>query len=82
MDAHSVSFEAGHYLDTVGFVSFDLAAADDAALNYTFIDADRASLMRATGTSAADFTTPHGKKVADAVSAARTRLGLDDVVGR
>ena len=41
----------------------------------------QASLMAAVSKTAADFTTAHGKTVADAVLAARQRLGLDEVVG-
>lgn len=41
----------------------------------------QASLMAAVSKTAADFTTTHGKTVADAVLAARQRLGLDEVVG-
>jgi hypothetical protein len=57
------------------------AGAAATVINHTFIEASKASLRLASGTTAATFTTAHGKAVGDAVLAARARLGLDRVIG-
>jgi len=57
LDANAVSFEAGHFLDTVGFVSFPLPEKNDAAssgngtskaaaTNFSWIRAKRGCAMR------------------------------------
>jgi 2',3'-cyclic-nucleotide 2'-phosphodiesterase (5'-nucleotidase family) len=93
-DAASASFEAGRYLDTVGFASFpartSLAAATGAATDddnasssalfqYTYLDASVPVLADALGVS--PLATENGLALSDFIKTVREEMGLTKVIG-
>ena len=87
VDDRSSSFEAGHYLDTLGFISFILpdseasSASSPITFNYSFIDANIATLMEITGTTTTTFDTKLGRSLSSTIKQAVDRLGLNRVIG-
>jgi 2',3'-cyclic-nucleotide 2'-phosphodiesterase (5'-nucleotidase family) len=85
LDHMSSSFEAGHYLDTLGYVSFDLPAVNDTAadiyFNFQYVDANLDALYNFTGTSEDTFDTDEGLSIAQAIDATSEALGLKEVLG-
>jgi len=76
------SFEAGHYLDTLGYVSFDIPTpGDPVAFEYEFVDANMEALYNFTGVPAASFQTPLGESITEAISDTVEKLGLKEVLG-
>jgi 2',3'-cyclic-nucleotide 2'-phosphodiesterase (5'-nucleotidase family) len=76
IDNRSTSFEAGHYLDTIGFVSFDLNGTN---FQNVFIDATVDTLQSIAGVN--DIMTANGTQVQDMIQAAQMKLGLLERVG-
>jgi 2',3'-cyclic-nucleotide 2'-phosphodiesterase (5'-nucleotidase family) len=76
IDNRSTSFEAGHYLDTIGFVSFDLNGTN---FQNVFIDATVDTLQSIAGVN--DIMTANGTQVQDMIQAAQMKLGLLESVG-
>jgi 2',3'-cyclic-nucleotide 2'-phosphodiesterase (5'-nucleotidase family) len=76
MDEYSTSFEAGHYLDTIGFVSFGF---DGTNVQYEFIDASVDRLQSILGVD--DIMTKNGAEVQSMIHKAQEQLGLLDNVG-
>jgi len=83
VDDHAASLEAGKYLDTVGWVSFPIAAAapESTWFDYEFIDATKDALAIAAGVTRAAFPTLAGDLFREEVAIARAALGLDTVLG-
>ena len=89
LDNFSVSFEAGKYLDTIGFLGASLpqnhSAIDDGFLNMTvtpmYITTNRAHMAAALGIPTRELPTPGGVQTQSAIQALRRRLGLDTVLG-
>jgi len=79
----STSFEAGHYLDTIGFLSFDRDSdvKDDEynQVDHVFIDANVDTLSQILGMD--DFMTPYGKEVQDLILQTEQEMNLFDVLG-
>lgn len=73
----STSFEAGKYLDTVGFVSFSKDSSCE--FNHVFIDGSIDSLREAVGVEA--LNTDDGKALSSYIVEAQERMGLFEVVG-
>jgi len=86
VDAHSSSFEAGHYLDTVGFVSFDLPQGDDVeateetVFNHQFVDANMDSLVSLSGKTSDTFHEKVGMKITKEIKRVVGKLGLGEVI--
>ena len=87
-DSASSSFEAGRYLDTVGFVSFPRKATLAAALigtnttdlfNHVFLDASRAVLEDTL--NGPILGTDEGAELSAFIHRIQTELGLREVVG-
>jgi 2',3'-cyclic-nucleotide 2'-phosphodiesterase (5'-nucleotidase family) len=76
IDNRSTSFEGGHYLDTIGFVSFDLNGTN---FQHVFIDATVDTLQSIAGVN--DIMTANGTQVQDMIQAAQMKLGLLESVG-
>ncbi|KAJ1453572.1 Metallo-dependent phosphatase-like protein [Pelagophyceae sp. CCMP2097] len=80
LDASSTTFEAGHYADTLGFIS--LSRGKDAwSFAPTYIDMTRSTLAQIVHASVVNFTTTLGASVRSAVSTARLAAGLEERLG-
>lgn len=85
MDNYSTSFEAGRYLDTVGFVSFPTkqnATMDANSTNlfrHEFLDANVATLRLKLGVST--LKTESGAALSEFIESTRESMGLMQVVG-
>ena len=76
VDEYSTSFEAGHYLDTIGFVSF---GTDGTNFQYEFIDANVDRLRSILGVD--DIMTENGTEVQNMIHKTQEELGLLNHVG-
>ena len=93
LDPYSSSFEAGHFLDTIGFASFNinvLKQVDEVtspvnpSFQHRFIDATKQTLYDVTGHTNYDptmFDTPEGLALSSFIQSTRQSLGLDDILG-
>lgn len=87
LDDAAASMEAGHYLDTVGFASMQMArktttTSQSVSFRYAFLDATRESLIAALGMRPSDhFDTAEGLALTKLIQTTRQDLQLDDVVG-
>lgn len=86
LDEAAVSFEPGHFLDTVGFASFPVKATVKRATNRTglfqhvFLDANKEELSQTTiGVDA--LSTPEGESLSLSINLTRSSLGLSTVIG-
>ncbi len=79
VDSASSSFEAGKYLDTVGWISFDLS--DSIYFNFQYVDANLSTIYNFTGVSEEDFRTPLGSSIEDAITKTVSELELGEVLG-
>lgn len=80
-DSFSTSFEAGHYLDTIGFTSFSL---DETSANFEhkFIDAETGTLKQLLGLSESEnLKTPNGQALTDLIIDTQNTLGLNERLG-
>ena len=76
IDEYSTSFEAGHYMDTIGFVSF---GSNGTNFQHVFIDANVERLQSILGVD--NVMTDNGTEVQSMILAAQEQLGLLDTVG-
>jgi len=91
IDSFGSSFEAGHYLDTLGWISFNLnptspaengtAVADDIYFDFSYVDANMEVLYDFTNTTADTFDTDSGLGIRTAIDGAVAELGLREVLG-
>jgi 2',3'-cyclic-nucleotide 2'-phosphodiesterase (5'-nucleotidase family) len=92
LDDNSVSFEAGRFLDTVGFCSFPLTRkkgdktnmiSGDTATRFphVFLDTNRKSLAKVLGISPFDLPTVSGMSLTDKIHQTQESLGLMQLVG-
>lgn len=88
LDINSASFEAGRYLDTLGFVSFPsqesafyerLDNPNATLFKSVFLDTNVDLLSDTLGSPY--FVTPNGKALSEFIDTTRQRLGLTDEVG-
>lgn len=76
LDVSSASFEAGRFLDTVGFVSFSLNASD-ANFQHKFIDANIEVMKNVLGVPETDMlVTPKGKELTEMIKLSQESTGL------
>lgn len=89
LDELSHSFEAGRYLDTVGFVSFPskttamttLPSGSD-SFQHVFMDANKETLASHLGLkNPKDMDTEHGLELSDFAKRTRQKMGLLDEIG-
>ena len=76
VDERSTSFEAGHYLDTVGFVSFDKEGSN---FEHVFIEANMDALQSIVGVD--DIMTENGRQLQQMIRTAEEEMGLLDRIG-
>jgi len=76
LDSHASSVEAGHYLDTLGFVSVDMSKKE---LSHTFIDANKKSLSKAIGMK--KYTTSDGEQLSKFILRAVENSGGNEILG-
>jgi 2',3'-cyclic-nucleotide 2'-phosphodiesterase (5'-nucleotidase family) len=88
LEEATMTFEAGKYLDTVGFVSFPREASariDNASSLFqsVFLDTNRKLLFEDTlgYTSFEDGETQNGKALSRFINDTRTKLGLEEEIG-
>mmetsp|Transcript_200 Transcript_200/g.190 ORF Transcript_200/g.190 Transcript_200/m.190 type:complete len:692 (-) Transcript_200:36-2111(-) len=82
----ATSFEAGHYLDTIGFLSFDrdsdILEEEYNKVDHVFIEANFDTLSQTLGTTTMDdFMTPYGREVQKFILQTEEEMGLNDVLG-
>ena len=78
LDAYSSSIEAGRFLDTVGFVSFEPKSG---SFEHNFIPANEASLARSLGMNVNDYPTHDGKDLSDYISRTLDHSGANEIMG-
>ena len=78
LDAHSSSIEAGRFLDTVGFVSFEPMSG---SFEHNFIPANEASLARSLGMSVDEYPTHDGKDLSDYIARTLDHSGANEIMG-
>jgi 2',3'-cyclic-nucleotide 2'-phosphodiesterase (5'-nucleotidase family) len=88
LDSLSTSFEAGRYLDTVGFVSFPTAktagnVGENATDNFehVFIDAKKEALGTVLGLGLQEFETQAGTDLSKFIEKTQEKMGLREEVG-
>jgi len=89
LDSHSTSFEAGRYLDTVGFVSFPIrnkmntvdqrAKTVENIFYHNFIEGNVSSLKRTLNVDVLE--TSSGRDLTAQITKAQEELGLFEIVG-
>uniref|UniRef100_A0A7S0JF82 Calcineurin-like phosphoesterase domain-containing protein n=1 Tax=Calcidiscus leptoporus TaxID=127549 RepID=A0A7S0JF82_9EUKA len=81
LDEQAASFEAGHYMDTVGFASFALSTSAQ-AFHHVNIEANVAAMAAAAGLrNASALQTPSGAALQHEIRRTASALGLDRVLG-
>eukprot|EP00557_Chaetoceros_sp_GSL56_P002281 CAMPEP_0176502604 /NCGR_PEP_ID=MMETSP0200_2-20121128/14846_1 /TAXON_ID=947934 /ORGANISM="Chaetoceros sp., Strain GSL56" /LENGTH=551 /DNA_ID=CAMNT_0017901695 /DNA_START=559 /DNA_END=2214 /DNA_ORIENTATION=+ len=81
LDPFSTSFEAGRYLDTIGFtsISFNASFAD---FDHVFIDANINVMRNMLGMSDSEsIETELGRNLTDLIVTTQEKLGLNQVIG-
>lgn len=85
LDNAACSFEAGHYLDTVGFASFPKqrnVSSDTASFQHVFIDANVDKFKALVGLQSGDrFLTEEGAALTEQIERAGRSMGLSQVFG-
>ena len=81
LDENAISFEAGRYLDTVGFVSFPTkeTATDTTLFHHVFLDANVETLKKTLGVDT--LLTPSGAALKSLILETQRELGLLRVLG-
>ena len=79
-DAFSSSFEAGHYLDSIGFASLSFNETN-AAFEHKFIDANLNTMKDMLGIpTSASFETASGQALSLLIADTKEALGLNEIV--
>jgi len=85
LDDRASSYEAGHYLDTIGLLTMDLPHEGDDTSQIWFecsnIDANKDILMQMLGMNEADFDTELGINISVAIDEVTEKLQLNEIVG-
>jgi 2',3'-cyclic-nucleotide 2'-phosphodiesterase (5'-nucleotidase family) len=83
IDSYSSSFEAGRYLDTIGFVSFpvlrNIHEGESPIFFHQFVNGSMASLKHALDST--NIHTPSGQALSQQILEVRESMGLGDVIG-
>jgi len=88
LDLFSSSVEAGRYLDTVGYVSFDPQVAN--SMEHVFINANKGSLVQSLGLSNGDanlnggndsLSTKEGMELSQYIQRTMDHSGANEIVG-
>ncbi|KAL3783619.1 hypothetical protein HJC23_004985 [Cyclotella cryptica] len=78
LDDYSSSFEAGRYLDTIGFVSFDLK---NGSFQHIFVNANKASIAQSLGMGETEYLTQEGKELSEYINRTFQHAGANEIVG-
>ncbi|GMH82114.1 hypothetical protein TrVE_jg12982 [Triparma verrucosa] len=81
LDDFSSTFEAGHYLDTLGWISFSADTSSPTWFDFQYVDANLDELYNFTGTDASTFDTDLGLEISSAIEATVEELGLRTILG-
>jgi hypothetical protein len=81
IDDLSTSYEAGRFLDTVGFVSFPKEGNIDGKFQHEFLDANTDVLADTLGIPVESLLTTKGDLLIEFIERTRSRLGLNEVLG-
>ena len=83
LDPRAVSFEAGHFLDTIGLISFSTSSKNpNPNFRHIFLDATKQTLRHAVNkTIVQDFDTIEGTQLTSEIYETQQALGLYDIVG-
>ena len=83
LDLRAASFEAGHYLDTIGFASFALdGASTRTSFAHVDIDANVAAMAAAAGLAGPlSLPTRAGRALSERIVHVASSLGLDTLLG-
>ncbi|EDQ86162.1 uncharacterized protein MONBRDRAFT_38537 [Monosiga brevicollis MX1] len=84
LDDFAISLEAGKYMDTIGYVSFDIPKATDLVLNFVnyTITPNRTTFARMAGLKdTKTFDTKNGTALREQITKVYAQLGLSRVVG-
>ena len=79
LDDYSTSFEAGRYLDTLGFVSFSLSSNDEPNFSHKFIETSVKTMAETLDLDSLE--TSEGRSLSSSIQNQRQALGLFDVLG-
>jgi len=81
LDDFSTSFEAGHFLDTVGLASFSFNETN-AVFEHKFIDANVSTMKALLGMPSSKILhTPNGRDLSSLIKTTQESLGLNRVLG-
>lgn len=81
LDPFSTSFEAGRYLDTIGFASLSFNASS-ANFDHVFIDADVKVMKDMLGMPESEsIETESGRELTELIVSTQEKLGLNQVIG-
>ena len=78
LDTHSSSIEAGRYLDTVGFVSFDPKRGD---FKHNFIPANEMYLAQSLNMTVDEYSTNDGKDLSEYITRTIEHAGGNHILG-
>jgi hypothetical protein len=78
LDDFASSFEAGRYLDTIGFVSFNPQKGN---FEHVFVDANRASIAQSLGMLEDEYPTHDGKDLSAYIAWTLEHAGANEVIG-
>jgi 2',3'-cyclic-nucleotide 2'-phosphodiesterase (5'-nucleotidase family) len=78
LDEYASSFEAGRYLDTVGFVSFDPRKGN---FEHVFVDANKASIAQSLGMGIEEYPTQDGKELTEYIARTLNHAGANEILG-
>ena len=78
LDEYSTSFEAGKYLETIGFVSFDVK---NGSFQHIFVDANKESIAQSLGLSAENYPTADGIELSAYIQRTFEHAGANRIIG-
>lgn len=78
IDEYSTSFEAGRYLDTIGFVSFDSKKGN---FDHVFVNANKQSIAQSLGMSIDEYPTQDGEDLTYYITRTFEHAGANQILG-
>lgn len=78
LDNLSNAFEAGRYLDTIGFISFDMKEGN---CKHIFVNANKASIAQSLGMRIDEYLTDEGKELTTYIDRTFDHAGANHVIG-
>lgn len=78
LDSYSTSFEAGRYLDTIGFMSFNSKQGD---FEHVFVNANKASIAQSLGMKEDEYPTQDGTDLSEYIERTFEHAGANAILG-